>query len=133
MVTGVEVAGLTLAVLPLFVNQLDDYIRGIEKVRGMRRYRREYKAYSVGLNTQYVILLNTLEQALEGVVDDEDEISKLITEPRGAGWKEPSLQSRLHLKLGRNYDVFLNNMTGLWELLRQLSERLEISATNMNV
>jgi hypothetical protein len=68
--------------------------------------------------------LNTLEQALEGVVDDEEMISKLIRDPQGAGWKDADLRNRLRLRLDRNYDVFINNMTGLSDLLQQLSHKL---------
>jgi hypothetical protein len=133
MVTGIEAAGLALAILPLFVNQIDAYVRGIEKIKVLRRYRREFKGYSVGLSTQHAILLNTLEQALEGVVDDEDMISKLIRDPQGEEWKDLDLQKRLRSKLNRNYDVFICNMTGLSELLEQLSHKLEIGATDIKV
>jgi hypothetical protein len=133
MVTGIEAAGLALAILPLFVNQIDAYVRGIEKIKGLRRYRREFKGYSVGLSTQHAILLNTLEQALEGVVNDEDQVSELIRDPQGDGWKDPDLQKRLRRKLDRNYEVFIGNMTGLSELLEQLSHKLEIGVTDIKV
>ncbi|KAJ6178156.1 hypothetical protein N7519_008617 [Penicillium mononematosum] len=131
MVTGIEAAGLALAILPLFVNQIDAYVRGIEKIKGLRRYRREFKGYAVGLRTQHAILLNTLEQALEGVVDDEDQVSELICNPQGDGWKDPDLQKRLRWKLDRNYEVFMANMAGLSELLEQLSHKLDVGATDI--
>ncbi|KAJ5400757.1 hypothetical protein N7465_011246 [Penicillium sp. CMV-2018d] len=131
MVTGIEAAGLALAILPLFVNQIDAYVRGIEKIKGLRRYRREFKGYAINLRTQHAILLNTLEQALEGVVNDEDQVSELICDPQGDGWKDPDLQKRLRSKLDRNYEVFMGNMAGLSELLEQLSHKLDIGATDI--
>ncbi|KAJ5776373.1 uncharacterized protein N7511_001384 [Penicillium nucicola] len=133
MATGIEVAGLALAILPLFVNQIDAYVRGIEKIRGLRHYRREFKGYSVGLRTQHAILLNTLEQALEGVVEDEDQVSELISDPQGDGWKDPDLQKRLRRKLDRNYGVFMDNMAGLSELLEKLSHKLDVDATDIKI
>lgn len=50
MVTGVEVAGLALALIPLLVNQLDNYARGFERIRALRRYRRELQSYATGLS-----------------------------------------------------------------------------------
>ncbi|KGO37685.1 hypothetical protein PEX2_105980 [Penicillium expansum] len=94
MVTSIEVSGLALPILPLFVNQIDAYVRGMEKIKGLWRYRQEFKGYSVGLRTQHAILLNTLEKALEGVVDDEDQVSELICDPQGDGWKDPDLPKR---------------------------------------
>lgn len=133
MASGIEAAGLALAILPLIVNQIDGYVRGIEKIRGFRSYRRELKGYSVGLSTQHTILLNTLEQALEGVVDDEDQVAELIRNPRGDAWKDPVLKKRLHSKLDRNYEVFMGNMTGLSEMLERLSHKLDIGSTDMKV
>jgi hypothetical protein len=115
------------------VNQIDAYVRGIEKIKGLRRYRREFQGYSTGLRTQHTILMNTLEEALEGVVDDEDQVSELISDPQGEGWKSPDLQKRLRWKLDRNYEVFMGNMAGLSELLEQLAHKLEIGATDIKV
>lgn len=133
MVTGIEAAGLALAILPLLMNQLDAYARGIEKIKLLRGYRREFADYSMGLGTQRAILINTLEQALEGVVDDEYEVSQLISNPQSDAWEDPVLQKRLRTKLGRNYDVFLANTTALSELLERISRKLKMSATDMKV
>ena len=95
MASGIEVAGLTLSILPLLIDQINGYVRGIEKNTAFRSYRRELKGCSVGLSTQQTILLNTLKQALEGVVDDVDQVSELIHNPRGDRWKGPVLEKRL--------------------------------------
>ncbi|KAJ5795317.1 hypothetical protein N7457_001916 [Penicillium paradoxum] len=124
--TGIEAAGLALAVIPLLVNQLDSYALGIEKIKILRRYRREFRGYSLGLETQRAVLLNTLENALEDIVDDEEDISRLISNPQGEEWTDVNLRTRLRSKLSRNYDVFLKNMTALSELLEDLSQRLRI-------
>ncbi|CBF74142.1 predicted protein [Aspergillus nidulans FGSC A4] len=79
MASGIEVAGLTLSILPLLIDQINGYVRGIEKNTAFRSYRRELKGCSVGLSTQQTILLNTLKQALEGVVDDVDQIQPTQT------------------------------------------------------
>ncbi|KAJ5711454.1 hypothetical protein N7488_005610 [Penicillium malachiteum] len=131
MVTGIEAAGLALAILPMFVNQIDAYARGIEKIKGLRRYRREFKGYSVGLRSQYAILLNTLTQALEGVVYDEDQISELIRDTKGDGWRDPELERRLRLKLNRDYDVYFENVSELSERLERLSQKLDIGLNDM--
>lgn len=133
MASGIEIAGLALALLPLFVNQIDVYVRGIEKIKLLRRYKREFKGYSVGLRTQSIFLLNTLEKALEGVVHDEDRVSQLICNPESDGWMDADLQQRMRQKLGRNYEVFVDNMTGLSELLHQLKRKLGIDEANERV
>lgn len=124
MATGVEVAGLVLALIPLLVNQLDNYARGFERIRALRRYRRELQSYATGLSAQYSILLNTLELSLEGVIDSHDERSELIHNPKGPGWKHPDLQEKLSEKLGRDYVAFTGTMEALWDTLENLSDRL---------
>jgi hypothetical protein len=124
MVTGLEAAGVVLALLPLLVNQLENYATGFEKLKLLRRYRRVFSAYALGIGTQPTIFLNNLEKVLEGVVEDEDKIGALINEPQGNLWKDVSLQDRLKAKLGRSHDVFMGNIIALHDLLVTLSDRL---------
>ncbi|PKY05129.1 hypothetical protein P168DRAFT_268128 [Aspergillus campestris IBT 28561] len=126
MATGIEVASLALAILPLLVNQLEGYIRGIEKIKLLKRYRRVFANYSTKLGAQHAILLNTLEQVLKDVVEDNDKVSRLISDPRGEDWKDSSLQEKLRNKLGRSYGPFVGTMSDLLRLLDELSERLGI-------
>lgn len=130
MATGVEVAGLVLAVLPLLVNQLDNYARGLERTRTLRRYSRELYKYAVGLSTQHKLLLNTLEQTLEEVVDNHDERSELIYNPKGPGWRHPDFREKLRKKLGRDYFAFTGTMEVLWETLEDLSDRLGLGTND---
>jgi hypothetical protein len=124
MATGFEATGLALAVLPLLVNQLDGYVRGLEKIKSSRRYRLEIRGYRIVLSAQHAILLNTLELFLEDIVDDYDKRQALITDPKGPGWTSPDLQQKVVQKLGRNYGVFFETATGLSELLNSLAKKL---------
>lgn len=136
MVTGIETVGVVVAILPLVVNQLDAYVQGIETIRGFgtRRYRRQLEEYSTRLGTQHAILLNTLEESLDGLVDYEDEITELINHPRGPLWKDTSFQAKLRKKLDRNYDAFTRTMVELSTLLETLSRRLGLeTADSMKV
>ncbi|GAD97289.1 hypothetical protein PVAR5_5963 [Paecilomyces variotii No. 5] len=130
MVTGFETAGLILAILPLLVNQVDGYARGLEKIRSLRRYQRELMRYSTGLSAQYAILLNTLELLLENVVDDHEERLELISNPRGSGWTSTQFQEKLLGKLGRNYYVVMSTTKELSDMLERLSEKLDLGKTD---
>jgi hypothetical protein len=88
-----EAAGVALAILPLLLNQLDNYVQGLETLKGFRakRYRRELDGYLSILRTQQAIFVNTLERSLDGVVEYQNDVDDLISSPSGNLWKEPTL------------------------------------------
>ncbi|KAJ5645579.1 hypothetical protein N7507_011590 [Penicillium longicatenatum] len=129
MATGIEAVGLALAILPVVVNQVDNYARGLERIKVLRRYKWQLEEYSVGLSAQYAILLNTLELSLEGVVDDLNR-AELIRNPRGPGWRDAAFEDRLADKLGRDYMPFTATVKGLCGLLEDLSHRLGLDNTD---
>ncbi|OQE89733.1 hypothetical protein PENNAL_c0013G11372 [Penicillium nalgiovense] len=121
-----EAAGVALAILPLIINQLDNYVQGLETIKsfGAKRYRRELESYSSSLGTQQAIFINTLERALDGVVEYEDGLDELRNNPLGDLWKRKSLQASLHEKLGRDFYPFNQMMVEIATLLEELSRRL---------
>ncbi|KAJ5945168.1 hypothetical protein N7516_005336 [Penicillium verrucosum] len=121
-----EAAGVALAILPLVINQLDNYVQGLETIKsfGARRYRRELESYSSSLGTQQAIFVNTLERALDGVVEYEDGLDELRNNPLGNLWKRKSLQTSLHEKLGRDFYPFNRMMIEVATLLEELSRKL---------
>ena len=122
--SGVEVAGLALAALPFVVNQLDNYARGLETIKGLRQYRWELESYSTNLGAQYAIFLNSLEIFLQDLVDDHDERSELIQDPQGPAWKDATFQKAVSEKLGRDHQAFMGTIKVLCDLLGDLSQKL---------
>ncbi|CAI7613135.1 uncharacterized protein N7487_003825 [Penicillium crustosum] len=121
-----EAAGVALAILPLVISQLDNYVQGLETIKsfGAKRYRRELESYSSSLGTQQAIFVNTLERALDGVVEYEDGLDELRNNPLGDLWKRQSLQTSLHEKLGRDFYPFNRMMIEVATLLEELSRKL---------
>jgi hypothetical protein len=121
-----EVAGVALAVLPLLLNQLDNYVQGLETLKGFRakRYLRELEGYYTSLDTQQTIFVNHLLRSLEGVVVYEDGIDDLNNHPLGDLWKNEALHSALKDKLGRNFQPFMQTMKEISDLLEDLSLKL---------
>ncbi|KAL3475862.1 hypothetical protein BJX99DRAFT_270848 [Aspergillus californicus] len=129
MATGIEALGLAFALLPVVVNQLDNYARGIEQIKVLKRFHRTLEDFALELGTQNRIFLNSLEQVLDGVVDDDNQIRDLIGDPDGEGWKEPSLQIHLTAKLGHNYPFFFGNVLGLHAMLKRMAGKLDVDMT----
>ncbi|EAU35489.1 predicted protein [Aspergillus terreus NIH2624] len=128
--SGLEVTGVVLTILPFLVNQLDNYARGIEKIRMLRRARRHLDSYALAIGTQHTISVDNIQQALEGVVDDEDAMSEPINNLTSDLWNDSGLQDRLRNKLGRSHGIFVQNMIHLHGLLLDLSQRMGIDLNN---
>lgn len=126
MVTGIETAGLVLAVLPLVVKQLDDYAKGLNTIRsfGARRHRRDMNLYAAELGTQAALLTDSIMLLVEDIVDDTE---VLLTNPHSS-WvpilEKDKTQQRLQKRLGRNYDLYMKTMGALSETLLNLQLKL---------
>ncbi|RJE18213.1 hypothetical protein PHISCL_09450 [Aspergillus sclerotialis] len=132
--SGFDVAGVVIGILPLLINQLDNYVRGIESLKSFRsrRYRIELMLYCTRIRTQKCLLLNTLETALEDI-GYEDDIDVLINDPEGPLWKDEVLEARLRREFGRDYDAFVGNLANASTLLQELCQRLGLSSDSMDV
>ncbi|KAL4884499.1 hypothetical protein BJY04DRAFT_215465 [Aspergillus karnatakaensis] len=109
MATGIEALGVSLALLPLVVNQLDNYARGIEAIRLLRFYKSTLEDVALELGAQHRIFLNNLEKVLDGVVDDDDQ--------------------GLTAKLGDDYACFFGNVLSAHAMLKRLAVKLEVDLT----
>ncbi|KAL3477293.1 hypothetical protein BJX99DRAFT_257548 [Aspergillus californicus] len=134
MATGIEATGLILALLPLLVNQLDNYVQGLETLKGFtaKRYRMELDTYAGNLGAQQSIFLNTLEQALTGVIDDEDEIREWMRCPDADNWKQTAVHDMLQERLGRSFEPFVKTTIALSRLLEDIANKLNLKDISTN-
>lgn len=129
MASGVEAVGLALALLPLVVNQLDNYAHGIEQIKVLSRYQRTLEDFALQLGTQHRIFQNSLQHVLDEVVDDDNQLRDLISDPDGDSWKEPLLQKGLMAKLGRDHAYFFANVVSLHDMLKRMAVKLDVDVT----
>jgi hypothetical protein len=125
MVTGIEVTGLVLTILSLIINQLDNYVQGVETIKSFRtkRYRRYLDKNLAILGGQYAILINCLEMILEDTVP-EDQISRLLANTRDPLWTDLVLQRQLQQRLGRGYTPFCDIMSQVSHTLEELASKM---------
>lgn len=95
-----EAAGVALALLPLMVNQLDNYVEGLQTLKTFQT--KSYRAYlercAAMLGGQHAILMNTLGRALGDL--PVAEISDLLSDPNSIRWTNPRLEDALRPNLG---------------------------------
>jgi hypothetical protein len=124
-----EAVGFVLAVLPLVVNQLDAYVQGIEtlKLFGTRRYGFQMKSWKLTLGSEQAILNNNIELLL-GADGSEEGVAEFLRNLQEQQHIDNGpIFERLHELLGRNYDVYVANMTELSKLLQQLKQKFGLS------
>src|SRR5579859_6275470 len=124
-----EAVGFVLAVLPLVVNQLDAYVQGIEtlKLLRTRRYGFRWKSWKLSLGSEQAILSNNIELLL-GADGSEEGVAEFL---RNLQEQQPldngPIFERFHKLLGRNYNVYIENITELSKLLQHLQQKLGLS------
>lgn len=124
--SGVEVAGFVLAAFPLAISALEHYRTTAETLGVFWKIRREYKTWMHGLKIGRLAFEQNLEQFLLPLIADEDELERLIAEPDGPGWKNPVLEKRLRQRLPKSYDLYLESIDHIKDVMDDLSHELGI-------
>lgn len=124
--SGIEVAGIALAVLPLLVAGLNQAVDGIETINRWRRYKIKLKDYANILESAGVYLFDTLEELLGDIVESDVELELLLGTPGGSFWKEPAYEERLRRRLNRSYTSYLRTIDRLGRAIDAVRKKLGI-------
>ena len=123
--SGIEAAGLVLAVFPIVVSGLQHFTEGLE-TNNWRRYNRELAKYSRTLETQRIVYLNTIERLFEGIIQSNDEFEAFMKDPGTAFTLNPQYEERLSTRLGRSYGNFTRIMANMLDSLKVARKELGI-------
>ncbi len=126
MVTGIEVAGITLAVFPIIVNGLSRFAEGVDTIKSWRRYRRELAGYARTLECQQTWYLDTVEELLEGIVRSEEELMALAQNPGSDIWQRPEFELRLRQRLDHSYKPYMATMSNMLAALESIRKKLGV-------
>lgn len=126
MVTGIEVAGLVLAVFPIVVNAIDEYRQGLERMKDWWRYRTKFIALARDIDTQDLIFQENIELLLSPVVSDDVEMDALVNDPAGPEWAKPDLRERLMERLPKSFDAYIAIVQEMNRILEELQTHLGI-------
>jgi len=124
--SGVEVAGFVLAAFPLAISALEHYRQTAETLGVFWKIRREYKTWTHSLDICRLAFEQNLEEFLLPLITDEDELQRLIAEPDGVEWKNPELEKRLRQRLPRSYNLYLESIDRIKDVMNDLKHELGI-------
>lgn len=123
MVTGIEAAGLALAVFPLVVQGIDSYVQGVQTLRNVRRYKKIFPQVHRTLQLEHTKFESTCNLFLGNFVSDRQMANLLM----GNGWKDIQFQDNL-LKLGLRHshmETFKGIFNAIFLALQRLGSALE--------
>lgn len=124
--SGIEIAGIALAVFPILVNGLNHVVAGIDTIKRWKRYKTKLRDYADILESAEVYFLDTLDELLSGIVHSDDELQLMLSDPGGALWKQSNHERRLRERLDRSYTSYLKTIQRLVEALQNMCSRLGV-------
>lgn len=127
MATGIEIAGLTLAVFPIVIDGLSRFVEGVRIIKTWGRFRHELASYQHNIRCASTFFLDTLEELLEGIITQED-IMIIRRDPDGMAMANPLYEEQLKLRLDHDYHNYLEAMGRILSALETLKEKLNFDA-----
>lgn len=123
--SGVELAGLVLAVLPLVISALEDYNDGLDPVKAFIKWENYLPQYIRKLRNQHVHYEQTLRLLLAPITT-EFELAEMLAEPNGELWKDPDMTTKLKHKLDESYGAYHETVKDIERVMRTIAEKLDL-------
>lgn len=106
MITGIETAGIVLAVFPLLLSALEHYREGFEVLSDWWKFRPVFKKLIYAIELQWNFFNENLEELLSPIITSDAEMGALLKDPMGLAWRNPDLESRLQERLPKSYQSY---------------------------
>ncbi len=129
MATGIETAGLVLAVLPLIIQALSAYNSGLQKtgiLLGLKpkRYKLKVERLRLRLEGQNVSLHINLAKLIGRAAPAED-ITRLPEKYDDILWTGPTAEKiKAYLQLGSTFEIFKDTLSMYQSYLEEIAGKL---------
>ena len=131
--SGVEIAGLLLGAFPLFISALEHYRETAEVLEDWWQIKKEYKKCKNEIKVQELAFESNLEKFLLPLVVDDEEIEALMLEPGGSRSQDPDIEETLKSRLPRSYELFLDTIQDIEDVMEKLGKELGVSRVGFQV
>ena len=99
--SGFEVVGVILGVLPLVISGLEDYSDGVDTLTQMLNYKAVVNDLLTTFLTLQAIYHNSCRALLDPLMLSEETKLKLLSDTEGKEWEDKELGARLERRLGK--------------------------------
>lgn len=131
MITGVETAGLVLAIFPLLVSALEHYQEGFERLSDWWKFRTEFIGFVHVIGRQAILFDENLEELLSPIITSDAEMDALLRNPTGPFWRRVELEERLRDRLPKSYESYRNTIDDMKETMDVLQKKLGIQNSKL--
>ena len=118
--SGFEIAGLALAILPILMSAAQQYNNCLGPFSRYKRFAKEARGYYKELEIQRTIFRNECRNLLEEIVD-HDAASSMLDSLTQKAWANKKLDEQLAEQLGESLDACVAIIELIEQRLRDIS------------
>ncbi|KAF2738523.1 hypothetical protein EJ04DRAFT_585903 [Polyplosphaeria fusca] len=123
--SGVEIAGIALAVLPLIINALEDYEEGLDPIKSFMRWEKELPKCIRKLRNQHVHFEQNMRLLLEPITTDY-ELAEMLSDPNGQYWKDGEMSEKLRERLQESYHAYQGTIGDIERIMKKIASKLDL-------
>ncbi|KAF4628215.1 hypothetical protein G7Y89_g9938 [Cudoniella acicularis] len=124
--TGFEIVGVVLGVLPLIIQAAESYREGFEPFSKWHRFRCEFRAFINDVDLEKQLFDAMVERLLQPTDLSVEKKQDLLTGKDVDGWREPQVQNALSQRLGKSWDACLFLLEAIGEDIIKLEAMMSL-------
>jgi hypothetical protein len=125
--SGLEVVGVVLGVIPLVVSALEQYAKVAETIKRVRRAAQEFRIVARKLEAERVIFRNALTNLLnECTAIGPSTLESLLVNVSHDAWKQPDVELALAKRLGESMKSYHEHVLSISTALHDFKQRLHL-------
>lgn len=124
--SGFEIAGLVLGAFPLAIEALDRYREVAKRCGFWYKIQLEHKKCKDNLTFYRLTYRQQLKLLLLPLVQDGNKVQRLLADPGGGDWKDPTVAGLLEERLNESYELYKEIIKAIDELMEKLNLELAL-------
>ncbi|KAF4631574.1 hypothetical protein G7Y89_g6550 [Cudoniella acicularis] len=124
--SGIEVVGLVLGVLPLVISAAEDYKKGFEPLLRWKRFKFGFRDFITSVDIQRQMFQLVLKKLLIRVQLPAEEKQKLLTVPNYEGWTQPGTIDAIKLRLGDSFEACRDILRAMRDDMEDLQKMMSL-------
>lgn len=121
--SGIEVAGLAVGILPILVEVVKSYSSIAKKLHTLRHYSKEVRSISGQLKVQQSIFLNEVRLVLRAV-EREGEVEAMLEDTADERWTSEHLNDKLRVVLHNSFEACSSLIEGTYDAIQTMTEEM---------